>query len=261
MPTVLIVGGGLAGLSAAAALGGTGYGVELLESRPYLGGRATSFPLSPADENSEMIDNCQHVLLRCCVNLLDFYRRAGAADKIRWYDEFYFIEPGGRLSTLRRGALPAPLHFAGSFAGLRCLGVRDKLSILAGLLALVRDRGRRRDLDRISMLDWLLQQRQTPAAIERFWKQVLVSAVNEELGRMAAVHGFQVFWTGFLASADAYEMGVPAVPLRDLYAAGRLRGVDIRLRTPVERIQISDARVECVAAGGGSFHADYYVLA
>ena len=261
MPTVLIVGGGLAGLSAAAALGGTGYGVELLESRPYLGGRATSFPLSPADENSEMIDNCQHVLLRCCVNLLDFYRRAGAADKIRWYDEFYFIEPGGRLSTLRRGALPAPLHFAGSFAGLRCLGVRDKLSILAGLLALVRDRGRRRDLDRISMLDWLLQQRQTPAAIERFWKQVLVSAVNEELGRMAAVHGFQVFWTGFLASADAYEMGVPAVPLRDLYAAGRLRGVDIRLRTPVERIHISDARVECVAAGGGSFHADYYVLA
>ena len=63
------------------------------------------------------------------------------------------------------------------------------------------------------MLDWLLQKRQTPHAIDRFWRQVLVSAVNEDLDRMAAVHGFQVFWLGFLARADAYEMGVPNVPL------------------------------------------------
>ena len=72
---------------------------------------------------------------------------------------------------------------------------------------------RRQDLDRISMLDWLLQKRQTPRAIDRFWRQVLVSAINEDLDRMAARHGFQVFWLGFLARADSYEMGVPAVPL------------------------------------------------
>src|SRR5579871_3828207 len=120
MASVLVIGGGLAGLSAAAALSGAGYSVEILESRPFLGGRATSFPLSPAD-NAELIDNCQHVLLRCCVNLLDFYQRLGVADKIRWYREFYFIEPGGRLSKLRRGVLPAPLHFFGSFATMRCL--------------------------------------------------------------------------------------------------------------------------------------------
>src|SRR4051794_13653333 len=111
MSTVLIVGGGLAGLSAAAALGNSGFQVELVEARPFLGGRATSFPLAPADENPEMIDNCQHVLLRCCVNLLDFYGRLGVADKIRWFNEFYFLEPGGRISTLRRGRFPAPLHF------------------------------------------------------------------------------------------------------------------------------------------------------
>ena len=261
MASVLILGGGLSGLSAAAALGGAGYRVELVEARPFLGGRATSFPVSPADENSEMIDNCQHVLLRCCVNLLDFYERAGAAGKIRWHREFYFVEPGGRVSTLRRGALPAPLHFAGSFARMRCLDARDKLSIAAGFLALYRDRRNGTDLDRISMLTWLLRQRQTPAAIDRFWKQVLVSAVNEDLDRMAAVHGFQVFWTGFLASADAYEMGVPAVPLRELYAAGRLRGVEVRLRQAVERIHIQDSRVACVAAGSESLRADYYVLA
>ncbi len=76
-----------------------------------------------------MIDNCQHVLLRCCVNLLDFYRRLGVLDRVRFSQEYYFIEPGGALSRLRRGALPAPLHFAGSFLGLSFLDLRDKLSI------------------------------------------------------------------------------------------------------------------------------------
>src|SRR5262249_42260529 len=88
-----------------------------------------------------------------------------------------------------------------------------------------------------------------------------VSAVNEELDCMAAVHGFQVFWTGFLARADAYEMGVPAAPLRELYAPRQLRGAAIRLRCPVERIQIQDSRVACVSAGGDSLRADFYVLA
>src|SRR5512146_1408190 len=102
MPKVLIAGGGLAGLSAAAALGGTGFEVELFEARPFLGGRATSFPLNNGStEEPEVIDNCQHILLRCCVNLLDFYQRLGVRDRIKFYREFYFIEPGGRLSILR----------------------------------------------------------------------------------------------------------------------------------------------------------------
>src|SRR3974390_1810530 len=119
MPKVLIAGGGLAGLSAAAALGSAGFEVDLFEARPFLGGRATSFPMAPSDgEAGEVIDNCQHILLRCCVNLLDFYERLGVSRHIRFHREFYFIEPGGRISVLRRGALPAPFHFAGSFAGL-----------------------------------------------------------------------------------------------------------------------------------------------
>src|SRR5215470_15139460 len=99
VPRVLIVGGGLAGLAAAAALGGAGFEVELFEARPFLGGRATSYPVpASADAEAEVIDNCQHVLLRCCVNLLDFYGRLGVRDRIRFHREFYFLEPGGRLS-------------------------------------------------------------------------------------------------------------------------------------------------------------------
>ena len=259
MPSVIVIGGGLAGLSAAAALGGAGFRVQVFEARPFLGGRATSFPLAPSDDASELIDNCQHVLLRCCVNLLDFYRRLRVRDSIRFYREFYFVEPGGRISTLRRGALPAPLHFAGSFLRLRFLEANDKVAIARGLLALRRERTRRGDLDRITMLDWLREKRQTPRAIERFWRQVLVSAINEDIDRMAARHGFQVFWLGFLARAEGYEMGVPAIPLGELYRAELWRAagdVTLRLRAPVERIDAGG-----ITAGGERHAADYYICA
>src|SRR3954464_6315151 len=136
MPKVLIAGGGLAGLSAAAALGGAGFDVELLESRGFLGGRATSYHVPTGDESEpEEIDNCQHILLRCCVNLLDFYTRLGVRDRIKFYREFYFIEPGGRISVLSRGRLPAPLHFTEAFLRMQCLTRGDKLSIARALYA------------------------------------------------------------------------------------------------------------------------------
>ena len=260
MPKVAIAGGGLAGLAAASALGGAGWEVDLFEARPFLGGRATSYPVPAASgEEAETIDNCQHILLRCCTNLLNFYERLGVRSQIRFYREFYFIEPNGRTSILRRGRLPAPFHFTGSFLRLHCLDRHDKLRIAKAMMALRRERTRRKDLDRISMLDWLLQKRQTPRAIDRFWRQVLVSAVNEDLDRMAAAHGFQVFWLGFLARADSYEMGVPAVPLGQLYAAEawqKLGNVRIHLRCAVERID-----AEGFAAGGQRVAADYYICA
>src|SRR5262245_42426255 len=237
MPKVFIAGGGLAGLSAAAALGSAGYEVELFEARPFPGGRATSYAVPGGEEVAEVIDNCQHVLLRCCVNLLDFYQRLGVRERIRFYREFFFLEPGGRISVFRRGRLPAPLHFSGSFLRMHCLSRADKTGIARALLAMRRERTRRKDLDRISMLDWLLQKRQTPHAIDRFWRQVLVSAVNEDLEKMAAIHGFQVFWLGFLCRADAYEMGVPSVPLARLYDAEvwkKIAGVRIHFRSTVE---------------------------
>jgi squalene-associated FAD-dependent desaturase len=259
MPSAIVIGGGLAGLSAAAALGSAGFRVQVFEARPFLGGRATSFPLAPSDDASAQIDNCQHVLLRCCVNLMDFYTRLGVRDSIRFYREFYFIEPGGRISTLHRGALPAPLHFTGSFLSLRFLSPGDKIAIARGLMALRRERTRRDDLDRITMLDWLREKRQTPRAIERFWRQVLVSAINEDVDRMAARHGFQVFWLGFLARADAYEMGVPAIPLGELYRADLWQAagdIALRPRTTVEHMDRDG-----VVAAGERHTADYYICA
>ena len=262
--TVAIVGGGLAGLAAAVALGSSNHRVTVFEARPFLGGRATSYPLHTGDDSSTTIDNCQHVLLRCCTNLLNFYGRLGVRDRIRFYREFYWIEPGGRTSVLRRGLLPAPLHFTESFVKLRFLSISDKLSLASGLLALKYEYGKRTDLDRISMLDWLYEKGQTARTIERFWRQVLVSAVNEDLDRMAAAHGLQVFYRGFLAQADAYEMGVPAVPLAKLYseeAWSQYPEITIRRRAPVQQVSIENSRVTALLVNGEAVQADAYILA
>ncbi|MGD0578972.1 MAG: hydroxysqualene dehydroxylase HpnE [Bryobacteraceae bacterium] len=265
MSDVLILGGGLAGLAAAAALGESGFDVTVLETKPFAGGRATSYP-APAteDEEAATIDNCQHILLRCCVNLLAFYRRLGVAGRITFHRDFFFIEPGGRTSVLKAGLLPAPLHFTGSFATLRFLSLADKFAIARALLALRSERRTRRDLDAITMLDWLREKRQTPAAIRRFWQQVLVSAINEDLDRMSAAHGFQVFWLGFLGASDSYEMGLPNVPLGELYGAAawqRLPHVRLSFRTPVTQVRLADGIVEGVEAGGTLMAARHYISA
>jgi squalene-associated FAD-dependent desaturase len=255
--SVIVVGGGLAGLAAAAALGDAGLNVDLFESRPFLGGRATSYEVTDADEQTETIDNCQHILLRCCVNLLDFYRRVGVEHEIAFHKEFFFIEPGGRTSSLKAGALPAPLHFTEAFARASYLSLWEKVALGRALLALKRQRTTRRDLDAITMAQWLEEQKQPPRVVERFWRQVLVSAINEDLERMAAAHGFQVFWLGFLASSDSYQMGIPAVPLQRLYTSdgwSKWPNVRIHMKAAVDRLSPGGVQV-----AGELKTADYYV--
>ncbi len=234
IPRVKIVGGGLAGLSAGVALGSLGWEVDLYESKPFLGGRATSFPVRPDEPDSERIDNCQHVLLRCCDNLLDFYRRCGVADKIRFYDELYFVRPGGAVDTLRRGVLPYPAHLVGSFLKFGFLSWKEKLALAADLRALQKRHGDA-ELENMTMAEWLLSRKVSRNTYQRFWQPILVSALNEEPDRASAHAAFQVFAEGLLGSRTSYEMGVPAVPLAELYD-GAGDSVRVHLRARVERI-------------------------
>ncbi len=138
----MVIGGGLAGLSSAVALAEAGLRVRLLEKRPHLGGRAASYVLP----GGEHIDNCQHVTLGCCTNLEDFYRRAGAANQIRFFDRLIFAAPDGRRGAIAAVSLPPPLHMAPSFAFFPLLGLADKRGIALALLAIARSGGRPGDL-------------------------------------------------------------------------------------------------------------------
>ncbi len=117
------------------------------------------------------------------------------------------------------------------------------------------------------MADWLAERGQTRIAIERFWKVVLVSALNEELDRISAFHGTEVFRKAFLLHRRGFEMGVPIVPLGELYSAagaGRFaaQGGSVALRRGVEGIVVADGRVRHVILDNGELAtADYFVSA
>ena len=163
---------------------------------------------------------------------------------------------------MRRGFLPAPAHFAESFLGLNFLSFQDKLAVSRAMGCIPSEWRNRTDLDRITMLDWLGEKHQPQAAIDRFWHPILVSAVNEELQTMAAAHGLQVFWLGMLSRSDSYQMGLPSVPLRELYSEKGLGpNVQIHYRTPITAISIRNGQVSGLESSGGSIVADYYVSA
>ena len=257
-PTVAVVGGGLAGLAAGCALASAGMKVTLFERRPYLGGRASSYQ-HPG--TGEIIDNCQHVLLGCCTNLIDFYQRTGVAGSIRWFERMTFLEPGGRASEIGPSSLPAPLHTTPAFLRASCLEVADKVAIARAMMALApttpRDTGE-------SFLGWLNRHGQTARAIERFWKPVLVSALNEEVDRVSVPYAAQVMRESFLKSAEAGRMGVPTVPLTDLYSAAgnyiRERQGDVQFRTSAESFRAELSHVKLVV-GEKEETFDYAVFA
>lgn len=233
--TVAIIGGGLAGLSAGCALADAGFDVTLYERRPYLGGRASSYEHSGT---GEVVDNCQHVLLGCCTNLIDLYHRIGVENQIRWYDRMTFIEPGGRRSQIAMSSLPAPMHTAPSFLRSSALSFADKLSITRAMFALM---PRLPEDDGTDFMTWLKRHGQTERAIERFWKVVLVSALNEDLDKTSVRSASLVFRDAFLKSAEAGRMGIPAVPLTELYSkAGDYitdHGGRVILRAAVDGVQ------------------------
>jgi squalene-associated FAD-dependent desaturase len=256
-PTVAIAGGGLAGLAAACALADSGFRVTLFERRPYLGGRASSYE-HPG--TGEVIDNCQHVLFRVCTNLGEFYRRIGVEDKIRWYDEMTFIEPGGRTSVMHASPLPAPLHTAPSFLRFPFLDARDKIAISRAIAALTLTR--HPDTGH-SFLDWCREHHQTHNAIERFWKPILVSALSEDLDLISISYAAQVVRES-MKSPAARHMGVPSIPLTDLYnRAGdyiRSRGGEIRFRNSLETFSPEPSHVR-IRVNGNDEPFDYLILA
>src|SRR5271170_2193639 len=257
-PTVAIAGGGLAGLAAACALADSGFRVTLFERRPYLGGRASSYE-HPG--TGEVVDNCQHVLFRVCTNLVEFYRRIGVEDKIRWFEDMTFIEPGGRTSVMHASPLPAPLHTAPSFLRFPFLDGKDKLVISRAIAALTlteqSDTG-------ASFLDWCHRHAQTENAIERFWKPILVSALSEDLDFISISYAAQVVRES-MKSPAARHMGVPSIPLTDLYnRAGdyiRARGGEIRFRTSLETFTPDSSEVRIQLSDKSETAFDYLVLA
>jgi len=261
-PHVVIVGGGLAGLACAAGLVGRGLRITLLESRPRLGGRASSFT-DPA--TGELVDNCQHVSMACCTNLADFCRRVGIDSMIRRETELTFLSPEGRVSKFRGGRAPAPFHLAGSFLRSTILTLGEKLQVAHGLASLTLAQDERPGEP---LSEWLLRHGQSLRAINLFWAAILVSALNERLDQLDVGYARKVLIEGFLRNRLGFQPELPLVPLGELYGTRletwlRAQNISVQMTTGVRSIDLDleQALRGVILRSGESLAADFVILA
>lgn len=245
---VVVIGGGLAGIAAATVLESCGVSVILIESRQDLGGRASSFHDA---QSGELLDNCQHVLLGCCTNLIDLYRRLGVTDHIKWYRRVHYLDERGRHYSLWSvPGMPAPLHLGPSMALFSLLSISERLSVAHAMRAMMRlGRLGRAALANVSFGEWLARHHQSPSVIRKFYDPVVISALNEDTARVAALYAIEIFQEAMLRNRRGYMLGLPDCPLQTLYAKRPCR--DVRLGKRVTEIVCHEKTISTLRLSNG----------
>ena len=205
----MVIGGGLAGLSAACALAERGIAVTLIERRNYLGGRAFSF----IDPHTGMeLDNGQHVFLRCCTEYIDFLKKIGAFEQTTLQERLHVTVADragkrGVLSSTR--FLPAPLDVLPSLLLYRHLGFMDRLRVVRGMMSIRRtNRERERErLESMSFRDWLLQHGQNDRTIAALWELITLPILNDTIDAASAYMGIMAFQDSLLAGKGMADLG------------------------------------------------------
>jgi squalene-associated FAD-dependent desaturase len=254
---VVVVGGGLAGITAALDCAEAGASVTLVEVRRRLGGAAYSFER----EGLEM-DNGQHVFLRCCLAYRALLGRLGSDRLVHVQPrlEIPVLKPGSEPVLLRRSSLPAPLHLAGALARYRHLTPAQRLGAARAALGLMR-MGRSRALrpteeeERLTFGEWLARHGQGPQAVSALWDLIALPTLNLPAAQASLALGAFVFRTGLLSGADAGDIGFHDATLSETIGtpaqpALRHAGVQVRLGWRAERLQRTAAGFELLGRGG-----------
>jgi squalene-associated FAD-dependent desaturase len=260
---VVVVGGGLAGISAALDCVRAEHSVTLVEVRPRLGGAVYSF-----ERDGLWLDNGQHVFLRCCDAYRGLLARLGSTSETVLQDRLGIpvLAPGRPAAWLRRGGLPAPLHLAGALLRYRHLPLGQRLSVARTARALGRVDTDQAATDEASFGKWLSEHGQSPEAIEAIWELIGRPTLNLRVDDASLAAAAFVFQVGLLDEADAGDIGYARLPLQRVHGDAALRalraeGVDVRLGWRASAIEASDDRRMAVVGPGERLDADAVVLA
>ncbi len=265
MKSVIVIGGGFAGLSAATALAAKGHTVTVLEGRQILGGRAYSF-VDPVTGDS--VDNGQHLFMGCYAETLQFLQRIGSLGALTFQPSMYipFIGTGGRRAVLRCLSLPSPWHLYSGLLRLKTLSWGDRWRLRHVQTELQKNESVK-DLDQITVDEWLVRCRQSERARRHLWDLITIACLNEDPRIASAATFVAVLKQAFFGDVNASSLAFANVGLTDLYVPQAMRyleeaGGDVRSKCPVQRLEVSRAHVEAVVLRNGErLEADAVIAA
>jgi squalene-associated FAD-dependent desaturase len=233
----VVIGGGLAGITAATALAQRGHQVTLLEAKPRLGGATMSFT-----RDGLVIDTGQHVFLRCCTAYIGLLDRLGMAAHAPLQPQFdVTVVSPGKKARLRRRRLPAPFHMLPALLGYPFLNFPERSRISRAALGFKRLDEHDGKTDEIRLGDWLAAHGQDERTRRVLWDLFSISSLNVPGDDASLALAAVVVKTGLLGDAGAADIGIPALPLGELHgtAAARLLaklGATVALSTKVTAI-------------------------
>jgi squalene-associated FAD-dependent desaturase len=254
--TTVVIGGGLAGIAAAIRLAEAGLPVALLEARPWLGGATCSFA-----RRGLIIDNGQHVFLRCFTAYLDLLGRLGVADSVRVQDRLDLPVLGaGSAREVSRWPLPAPWHLLRPLAGYPALSAAERLMVPPALLAMWRTSRRQRQVPDVSMGDWLAGHGQDERARRLLWSVFIEPVMNADAGQASFSIAARIIRTALLKGRGNADIGIPLVPLSELHGGPAARllaqlGVEVRLGAKATAVERDPSGRYTVRFSGGGEHA------
>ncbi|MCY4103338.1 MAG: hydroxysqualene dehydroxylase HpnE [bacterium] len=262
-PSVVVVGGGLAGLAAGVEAADRGAAVTLLERRPRLGGATWSF-----EHRGISFDNGQHVFMRCCEAYRWLLERIGSAPDVHLQSrlDVPVLRPGGPVGAIRRTRGPAPLHLLAALATYPHLSRRRRLAVVRAALALRRLDPDDAALDRLTFGEWLAARGQDSAMVASFWDLIVLPTVNVPAAEASLKLAAMVFRTGLLSRSDAADIGWATVPLSVLHGEAARRtleaaGGEVRTGAAVRGVRRGTAGRPVVDTEGGHLEADAVVVA
>ena len=252
---VIIIGGGIAGVSAAVRLLDNGYRVNIIEARSILGGRSFSFK---EKETGIELDNGQHVITKACSMYLDLAERLGILNGWKLQDDFHLrvYDKFNKMSTLQSSWLPAPFHLAASFFKYGHLNFKEKIAICAALYKAKRTNRDNHEFEGLLFVEWLSRNKQTPRAIEFFWNLIVMPILNDRVHHVSTRMALMAIQEGLLKSKHNADIGYPVTNLSPMMAksvSGYFANQDscLTFSTTVTGLKIRDGEIKSVELKNG----------
>ncbi len=214
MKKVIVVGGGIAGLTAAVYLSEKGIEVTLLEASPKLGGRTYSLY---NEKINDAYDNGQHILMGCYDETIRLLKKIDSYDKIQTQPslEINFIMRDGSSYKLKSFSKGYPLNLLVAILNFKLLKFSERLRIVDFFLDLMCCY--EEDLTNVTVSEWLRSKKQSENAVKSFWEVLIVGALNAKAEHTSASVFAGILKRIFLEGNFAATILIPKTNLSELF--------------------------------------------